>query len=294
MNPTFAVEPESPSMNWQAGLAPARGTNLAYVVSGSGDPVVLLHGFSFDLHMWDDQVEALAPRFTVIRYDLRGFGDSSPGSTQYTHAGDLEAVLDHIGVERAALVGFSLGGGAAINFAITRPDRVSALAVVDPSLGGFTWSAEFVAAQSAIRGTARSEGIDAARELWLGLPMFAPALRNPLSAGPIKGMVGEYSGWHWVNPDLGIPFDPPAIERLGSIRAPTLVIAGDKDSADFHGIASALEAGIPGARKVVMPGVGHMANLEAPERFNRLLVEFLDGAGKTQRATAIGARTRRG
>ena len=69
MNPTFAVEPESPSMNWQAGLAPARGTNLAYVVSGSGDPVVLLHGFSFDLHMWDDQVEALAPRFTVTRYD---------------------------------------------------------------------------------------------------------------------------------------------------------------------------------------------------------------------------------
>lgn len=284
MNPTFAVEPEAPSMNWQAGHAPAQGTRLAYVLSGSGDPVVLLHGFSFDLRMWDDQVEALAPRFTVIRYDLRGFGDSSPGSTRYTHAGDLEAVLDHLGVERAALVGFSLGGGAAINFAITRPGRVSALAVVNPSLGGFKWSTEFVAAQSAIRGTARSEGIDAARELWLGLPMFAPALRNPLSAGPITAIVGEYSGWHWANPDLGIPFDPPAIERLGSIRAPTLVIVGEKDSADFHGIASALEAGIRGARKVVMPGVGHMANLEAPEGFNRVLVEFLDGAGRRQRS----------
>ncbi|HET7374163.1 MAG TPA: alpha/beta fold hydrolase, partial [Gemmatimonadaceae bacterium] len=167
-------------MTVHAGFAPARGANLCYQVAGSGPPVVLLHGFSFDRRIWDDQMDALTPHYTVVRYDLRGFGKSPPGSTAYTHADDLTAVMDHLGIERAALVGLSLGGGAAINFAITRPERVSALVAVAPSLGGIKWSDEFVAAHAAIRSAAQGQGIHAARELWLGRPIFAPALANPL------------------------------------------------------------------------------------------------------------------
>lgn len=276
MSGVFVAGEDAPAMSVHSGFAPAQGTKLRYQVAGSGPPVVLLHAFSFDRRMWDDQMDALTRHHTVVRYDLRGFGESPPGSTPYTHADDLAAVMDDLGIERAALVGLSLGGGAAINFAITRPERVSALVAVAPSLGGIKWSEEFVAAHGAIRSAAQGRGIGAARELWLGGPIFAPALANPLSRGTVRAIVDDYSGWHWTRPDPGIPLNPPAIERLGSIRAPTLVVVGELDAADVHRIAAKLESGIPAARKVVIPGVGHMANLEEPRVFNRMLLEFLN------------------
>jgi 3-oxoadipate enol-lactonase len=259
----------------QQGYAPAGDTALYYEVIGKGPAIVLMHGFSFDRRMWDEQVSPLAQRHTVVRYDLRGFGQSAPGSERYTHADDLGALLDHLGIENAALMGLSLGGGAAINFAITRPERVRALVVVDPSLGGFKWSPEFIAAQGALRTTAGNKGVEAARAQWLSLPMFEPAMMRAASAARVRSIVNDYSGWHWLNADHGRPFDPPAITRLAEIRAPTLLVVGELDTPDFQGIASALEQGIPGARKIVLNGVGHMANLENPDRFNEVVLGFL-------------------
>jgi pimeloyl-ACP methyl ester carboxylesterase len=88
-------------------------------------------------------------------------------------------------------------------------------------------------------------------------------------------MVSDYSGWHWKNRDPGRSFKPPAIQRLAEIKVPTLIIVGELDPPDFHAIAKTLERGIAGATKVTLPGVGHMANLEAPERFNEIVMEFL-------------------
>jgi pimeloyl-ACP methyl ester carboxylesterase len=88
-------------------------------------------------------------------------------------------------------------------------------------------------------------------------------------------MVSDYSGWHWKNRDPGRPFKPPAIQRLGDIRAPTLIVVGELDTPDFRTIAETLERGIPGATKVTVRGVGHLVNLEAPDRFNEIVMEFL-------------------
>ena len=88
-------------------------------------------------------------------------------------------------------------------------------------------------------------------------------------------MVSDYSGWHWMNHDPGRPFKPPAIQRLANIHVPTLIIVGELDTPDFHAIATTLERGIPGATKVMLPGVGHLGNLEAPDRFNEIVMEFL-------------------
>jgi len=250
-------------------------TDLHYESTGSGPPVVLLHGFATDLRLWDEQLPALASRYRVIRYDLRGFGRSPVPSAPYMHADDLKSLLDRRGVSRAALIGLSLGGGAAINFAIAYPERVRALVVVDPSLGGFPWSAEFRAAQTATRATAINLGVDAARARWLSLPIFTPALANPASSDRIRALVGAYSGWHWLNADPGRPFTPPAIQRLGQIAAPTLIALGELDTPDFQAIAATLERDIPGARKVTLQGVGHLANLEAAGRFNEIVVKFL-------------------
>ena len=117
-------------------------TDLHYSIAGKGTPIVLAHGFALDSRMWDDQVPELAARFSVVRYDLRGFGKSGMRDEPYSHAEDLKALIDRLALGRVALMGLSLGGGAAINFTIAYPDAVRALIVVDPSLGGFPWSTE--------------------------------------------------------------------------------------------------------------------------------------------------------
>jgi pimeloyl-ACP methyl ester carboxylesterase len=250
-------------------------SDLHYDIAGQGPPIVLAHGFALDSRMWDDQVPELAARYSVIRYDLRGFGKSGMRDEPYTHAEDLKGLIDRLDLGRVALMGLSLGGGAVINFAIAYPDAVRVLVLVDPSLGGFAWSKDMIDSQHDAETAARERGVDAARDRWLQHPLFAPAMVNPRSEGAIRGMVSDYSGWHWKNRDPGRPFKPPAIQRLADIKVPTLIIVGELDTPDFHAIANTLEQGIRGATKVTVPGVGHMANLEAPERFNEIVMEFL-------------------
>jgi 3-oxoadipate enol-lactonase len=263
-------------VNYQDGYIDIDGSSIYYEEVGAGNPVVLLHGFSLDRRMWDAQWEFLSSRYRVLRYDLRGFGKSAPPTTKpYTHADDLFALIDHLGLDRVDLIGLSLGGGAAINAAILCPDRVRALIVVDPSLGGFRWSSEFTAAQAAIRATAKDAGIEGARAQWLSLPIFRAAMSNPRVAERLVSIVGDYAGWHWLHADPGRPFSPPAIDRLQEISAPTLVIVGELDTADFQSIASTLESRISRAQKVVLPDVGHTANLEAQAQFNETVGAFL-------------------
>jgi 3-oxoadipate enol-lactonase len=270
-------------MTTHTGFAPTNGTSLYYEISGDGDPIVLLHGFSFNHRMWDDQLDALAERYMVVRYDLRGFGRSAPSEESYTHADDLKALLDHLGIEHTALMGLSLGGGAVINFSVIHPDRVRALIAVDPSLGGFPWSQEFITAQGALRAIAREDGVEEARERWLSFPLFEPALKSPVAAPRLRSLIGDYSGWHWINRDTGRPFTPPAIERLDEITAPTLIIVGERDTPDFYDIAETLVQAIPNARKKILAGAGHMANLEQPERFNELVLQFLNEVDRGSR-----------
>ena len=251
------------------------GTTLHYDITGAGPPIVLLHGFSFDRRLWDDQVLPLARAWTVVRYDLRGFGVSPPGTTSYSHADDLHALLAHLGYAQVALMGLSLGGGAAINYAVQHASAVTHLVAVDPSLGGFPWSPGVVAALRAVRATAMAHGVDAALAEWLALPMFAVGMARPEIAARLISLTSDYSGSHWTSADLGRPLRPPAIERLGSITARTLVVVGERDIADFHAIADAVTDGVYGARRVVLPGVGHMANLEDPQAFNDAVLEFL-------------------
>lgn len=255
-------------------VAQVNGTRLRYEMKGEGDPLVLIHGFTLSLEMWDSQIEALRQGYRVIRYDLRGFGRSElPDGEPYRHAEDLAALLDYLDIPKASLLGCSMGGGIALDFALTFPQRTRALILFDSALGGFPYSAEFSSTMAAIHAQGKSS-IEAARQLWLEHPMFVPVLQSP-AAQPFRQMVQAYSGWHWANPDSTRRYDPPAAKRIGEIQAPTLVIIGERDIADMRAIADTLAAGIPAAQKVELPGVGHMANLENPTLFNQTVLEFL-------------------
>jgi pimeloyl-ACP methyl ester carboxylesterase len=258
--------------------------SLAWEAEGEGPPVVLVHGFTLDRRLWDDLVPVLAPRFTVVRYDLRGHGGTPPPRGPYRHADDLARLLDALGLDRPALVGLSLGGGVVGSFAVAHPGRARALVLVESSLGGFRYPPEFEAALASVAATARRDGPAAAREEWLRLPLLAAARAHPAAGPKALRMIRDYSGWHWTNPDPGIPLDPPAAQRLGEIREPCLIVAGERSLPEFHRIAAILERGIPGARKVVLPGVGHLPNLEDPDRFGGLVLDFLLAhAGATSR-----------
>ena len=257
-------------------FADVNGTRLFYEIAGAGPPLALIHGFGLDTRMWNDQYAALARRYRVLRYDARGFGRSAvPGAEPYAHEEDLRALLEYLGIGHTALIGFSLGGGIAISFALAYPAAVDALIVASSLLPGRRLSAELAGSFGAIWSAGRALGVAAARERWLQHPLFGPILEQPEPGARFTQIVAEYSGWEWVHKDPQIRPDPPPAERLGEIRAPTLAIIGERDLPDFHAIAGMIEGAVAGARRVVLAGVGHMVNMEAPERFNALALDFL-------------------
>jgi pimeloyl-ACP methyl ester carboxylesterase len=253
----------------ESGFADINGARLYYEAAGMGEAVVFVHGFSLDTRMWDDQFNTFAQRYRAVRCDLRGFGQSSlPTHAPYRHTDDLKALLGHLGLERAAIIGLSMGGSVAIEFALACPAVVRALVVVDTVLSGFDWSTDWDT-------RARQVGIQKAKENWLAHPIFAAARENPAVAARITEMVETYSGVHWVERSSERGFEIPAAQRLHEIGAPTLAIVGARDLPDFHRVADLIAAQVRGARKIVLPGVGHMANMEAPARFNQVVLEFL-------------------
>jgi pimeloyl-ACP methyl ester carboxylesterase len=263
-------------MGVESGFAAVNGTRLYYEVAGEGTPVALIHGFTLDTRMWDDQFLPLAAHYRVVRYDARGFGRSDlPTGEPYSPHDDLRALLEHLGLGPAAITGLSMGGGIAADFAIAHPDATRALVLLDAALGGHRFSPGWGAASKPIWAAAREEGVAAAKERWLAHDLFAPAHEQPAVAARLATIVGDYSGWHWLNRDTARGVEPPALARPNAITAPTLAIIGERDVPDFHAMAATLKEGLPNARLVTIPGVGHMANMEAPQAVNRAILDFL-------------------
>jgi 3-oxoadipate enol-lactonase len=249
---------------------------LACVSEGAGTPLVMLHGFALDHRMWDDQAQTLSAHYRVLRYDLRGFGRSSlPGDEPYSHTHDLAALLTALDTGPAHVVGLSYGGRCALQFALDHPRAVRSLTLVDSALDGYPWSQSWRALWSSLRRAARSGDVAGARRLWLDNDLFGPARARPDVARRLAQMVDDYSGWHWVHADPETGTVPAAIERLPQLDVRTLVIAGERDLPDFRGVADTLARGIPRAARIVLPGAGHLANMEAPASFNSLLLDFL-------------------
>ena len=241
---------------------------LYYEAADAGEAVLFIHGFSLDTRMWDDQFEMFAQHYRAIRLDLRGFGKTPPPQSEYAHVDDIKTLLGELGEEKAHIVGLSMGGGIALDLAITYPQIVRSLVLVDSALGGFPYKASFGVG-------AKEAGLEVAKGRWLAHPLFAPANRNPLVGSRLVKMVTDYSGWHWLNRDPGRVPDPLPYHRLGEVKAPTLVIIGELEVPDFQAIADFLAREIRGARKVVIQGAGHMSNMEAPEKFNEVVLDFL-------------------
>jgi 3-oxoadipate enol-lactonase len=262
--------------------AAVNGTRLFYQDEGSGQPLVLIHGWPMSARMWDDQARALKQRYRVIRYDRRGFGRSpaepwNDGPSDHDVA-DLTALLDYLKVGSAYVLGQSAGGSVAIGFALAHAERVTALILHGAVPGGFVLPERGpFAERDSTREMVKRHGMDSLRRAWAAHPINSvPEGRTDLK-DRLNLILREYSG---ADITRTVPSQArsgsPAIYRLHTIRTPTLVLVGDSDLPFFQIAADVLHFEIPGAQKVSVKGGGHIVNMIEPARYNAEVTRFLD------------------
>lgn len=263
------------------GFVEHNGTKLFYETAGEGSALAFIHAGICDSSMWDAQFYSFAEQYRVVRHDMRGFGRSEPADATYSNYNDLRAVLDHLGIERATLLGCSMGGAASLNFALAYPDRVDGLILVGSGLNGWqSPNPEAVAAWEQEAEDAFNAGdYEAASEyevrIWVDGPRRQPEQVNPAVRDRVRAM--NTVGIRHAARELGTEekLDPPAAGRLNEIRVPTLVIYGDEDQPDMPLISTHLAEQIAGAKLVVMPGTAHVPNMEQPIEFNQIVRDWL-------------------
>ena len=261
------------------GRVPVPGSTLFYESAGTGSPVILLHGGNLDRRMWDAEFAALQHTHRVIRYDARGFGRSGRADTAFAAHHDLLALMDALQLRRASLVGLSLGGRIAMDFALAHPERVDRLVLVAPGISGGSWAEDGDSAWLTVAREAakRNDSLAVARA-WLGSAYIRTALRDSVTAQRVRRWVEEQSPF-WAgmvrHQDLEVEAAPPAAGRLAELSAPILLVIGTDDTPFIHDVARAIQAQAAHVRRVDIPGVGHMVNLEAPARFLEVVTAFL-------------------
>lgn len=254
---------------------------IYYEVAGTGEPLVLIHGWSLNLGMWDPQMADLSRQYQVIRIDRRGFGQSTGDEDVSWDTEDLRRVLEAIGVKHAHLLGMSQGARAALAFALAFPDRTSSLILHgSPAPDGFglPFNGPDRLDQSVFEALAAKSGVEAAKQAWARHPLLAIPSGHPDAERRMAQQLAAYRGGRWLNPrPLSGPTKAASMSDLATIKAPALIVVGEREVPYLRIVADALTYGIPGAKKVVIPTGGHLVNLVEPALYNRAVLEFLRG-----------------
>jgi pimeloyl-ACP methyl ester carboxylesterase len=264
------------------GFATVNGARLWYEEQGSGPALTFVHAGICDHRQWDKQIDAFAAKYRVIRFDMRGFGQSELPPGPFSLSDDIGGLLDALGVERSALVGCSMGGSACIDFTLKQPQRVAALITVCAGMSGgpHEISGHEQAVIEEIEAAEKAGDIDrvnaAEMRLWVDGPhraseQVAPGVRELMAEMNLAALKREPE-WEQAQP---LALDSPAAGRLDEIHAPTLVVVGGDDTLAVRMTADQLAEGIVDARKVVMEGLTHVPNMERPGEFNQVLLDFL-------------------
>ncbi len=267
------------SLKAQTGFFGPEGARIYYEVAGAGHPLLLIHAGIADSRMWDDQFELFAQQYRVVRYDLRGFGQSEVPAGPFSNSEDIVNLLHLLGIQKTALIGISFGSKVALDFALSYPDMVDALVLGAPSVGGSP-SSEDVQCFNEEEDAALAQGdLAAATEvnlrMWVDGPLRTPEQVKPAVRERVRIMQHHAFTVPYPESAEDLSLTPPAITRLTEILVPTLVIVGDHDIPSKIALTEHLATAIPGTRKLVISGVAHMVSMEQPEVFNRAVLAFL-------------------
>jgi pimeloyl-ACP methyl ester carboxylesterase len=256
--------------------------NLYYEEAGEGMALVLSHAAFLDSRMFDAIWEPLAEHYRVIRYDMRGYGQSSPVNGPVCRRKDLKKLLDYLKVDRAHMVGCSNGGQNCLDLALEYPQLAASLSLVDSTPSGFTMAGAPPRYLFEMFDAVQNGDLERASELQIRIYLDSesrqpeevdPGLRQKALAMnriPINQNTFFLGDMQPVN-----PLDPPAITRLENVTCPTLIAAGSFDNPEVLRAADEMAARIPHARKHIFEGCGHVPTYEKPEDFTQVLMDFL-------------------
>lgn len=263
-------------------FATVDGARIAYDDEGSGPAIVLIHAGVAARGMWDEVAAQLTDDHRVIRYDLRGFGETVEDTEQEWRADtDLIGVMDAAGVDRAVVVGVSMGGGAALDAAVSFPERVRGVVAVNPGLSGFKsddgeWAITRFKAMNPLWHAGDFEGVARLEiEVWLAGPHRS---LDDMPTDKIARMRDWLLASYTKEPfSRQQDLDPPTATRLGDIGVPVLAVLGELDLPSLAAAVDHIAAEVPTATKAVIAGTAHLSPWEQPEKFVRILREWLAG-----------------
>jgi pimeloyl-ACP methyl ester carboxylesterase len=270
-----------------SGFIPVHGGRLYYEADGSGTPLVCVHAGVANLRQWDPHIAAWAERHQVIRYDTRGYGKTESDPVEFANRADLAAVLDHFGADAAHILGCSRGGQISLDFAVENPERVLSFTSVAGGVGNVEANLPKEVEDAIIafdQSTARmaeakdwAAVADAETAYWFDGPGQPADRADPA----IRAMVRE---WIYSNYAAEIesgtpqPLEPSADTQLNRLTMPVLAVVGERDEAWAVASMKHLAAAVPNGRFELLEDAAHLLNLEYPERFTRLILDFI-GAG---------------
>lgn len=283
------------------GYAEVHGARLYYEMAGTGEPLIFLHAGIADHHMWDTQFYAFAEAYQVMRYDMRGYGSSTLGEGNFSHAQDLYILLRSLDIPAATLIGSSLGGTTAMDFALEQPAMANALVLVSAVPSGYDFTGEAPSTlqkfMAACQKSDLPQAAELATQLWFDGPQRRPEAVDPDLRSQVRSMVQEVLSSGAVNLSGANAAAQPALARLSEIVAPTLVIVGAQDDESILQAGDLIVDRIAGADRVEIDGAAHLPNLEKPDEFYRAVVDFLQRIADIDRegrlATGLGGAVKR-
>jgi len=269
-------------MKTETGMLEFDGGKIYYEVAGEGETLVLSHAGFVDSGMWDDQWQAFAEQYRVIRYDMRGYGKSSKLEKPVVRRDDLHKLLEHLKVENTHLLGCSMGGEIVIDYTLEHPERVLSLIPVSAVPSGFQMQGKPPDELMQMIDAAQKGALERESELqirvWVDGPYRQPEQVNSdvrKHAAKMNKTPVEAGTFMKADAQPLKPLDPPAAGRLGSIKVRVLIIAGALDNAEIVRAADVMQAAIPQAKKLIISETAHVPNMEKPAEFNKVVLDFL-------------------
>jgi pimeloyl-ACP methyl ester carboxylesterase len=269
-------------MQIQSGFAGVGKAQLYYELAGAGQPFVMIHAGVADSRQWNNEFTHFAQRYRVLRYDMRGYGKSEPVDGEFSHMGDLVALLDHLRIrEPLIIIGCSMGGGLAMDFALTHPSRTAALIMVGSGPTGLELDVptppKFAEAEKAYNAGQLDLVAELETQIWFDGMGRTPhqvdqAMRRLAYDMNRQGLAHDARHLGKRLPDSSTP----AVERLGDLDIPVLVIVGAHDTPYILAAADYMEENLRSARKVVIEDAAHLPNMDQPDEFRLIVEAFLD------------------
>jgi len=266
----------------ESGFARIGNAKLYYEVAGTGPPFVMLHAGVADSRQWNHEFTRFATHFRTIRYDLRGYGKSEPVDGAFSHMGDLMALLDRLEIrERLVIMGCSMGGSVAMDFALAHPSRVTALIMVDAGPSGLKLDVQphpkAAEAEEAYHAGQLDRVAELETQIWFdGMGRTAQQVNQAMRTLAYDmnrlGLAHDAKRLGTRVPDAATP----AAERLARLAMPVLVIVGSHDTPYMLAAAGSMVQQIRSARQAILEDAAHLSNMDQPDAFERIVTTFLD------------------